>query len=152
MMPHFFTMSGDRNEDVRTSEAQNAANDRAFQLVSIALHSPHCVAGRGCMGRRVAWLEAHRTGLHQDRSQAGPVAVSYVKGVIEMVRASTKTPPEWEVQVTRDCGERFEIETHGPFRNFSQALTLANRFNAGRPANLIAEVNRTSENEESLQW
>jgi hypothetical protein len=69
-----------------------------------------------------------------------------------MVRATTKTPPEWEVQVTRDCGERFEIETHGPFRNFSAALRLANRLNAGQPDNMIAEVNPTSEQEESIQW
>jgi hypothetical protein len=54
--------------------------------------------------------------------------------------------------VTRDCGERFEIETHGPFRNFSAALRLANRLNAGQPDNMIAEVNPTSEQEESIQW
>lgn len=63
-----------------------------------------------------------------------------------------KTPPEWEVQVTRERNERLEIETLGPF-SLSHAQRTAKRLLADRnPAEICVEVNRIEDQQESLQW
>lgn len=68
-----------------------------------------------------------------------------------MVRL-TKTPPDWEVQVTRELGERLQIETLGPF-SLSHAQRTARRLLADRnPAEICVEINRVSEQQESIQW
>ena len=77
------------------------------------------------------------------------MAIPYVKG-LTMVRM--KTPPDWEVQVTREENERLEIETLGPF-DLPQAQQTARRLRASRnPAEICVEINRISEQQESLQW
>jgi hypothetical protein len=63
-----------------------------------------------------------------------------------------KTPPKWEVQVTREENERLEIETLGPF-SLSRAQQTARRLRASRnPAEIAVEINRIDEQQESLQW
>jgi glutathione peroxidase-family protein len=63
-----------------------------------------------------------------------------------------KAPPEWEVQVTREVGERLEIWTFGPFA-ISRAQQTAKRFRAIRnPAEIAVEVNRVEDQQEPLQW
>ena len=63
-----------------------------------------------------------------------------------------KTPPEWEVQVTRESGERLQIETLGPF-SLAHAQRTARRLKAHRnPAEVCVEVNRIEDQQESLQW
>jgi hypothetical protein len=63
-----------------------------------------------------------------------------------------KTPPEWEVQVTREENERLEIETLGPF-SLSRAQQTARRLRASRnPAETAIEINRIDDQQESLQW
>ena len=63
-----------------------------------------------------------------------------------------KTPPEWEVQVTREENERLLIETLGPF-DFTSAQRTAKRLLADRnPAEICVEINRVTDQQESLQW
>ena len=63
-----------------------------------------------------------------------------------------KTPPEWEVQVTREVGDGLEIETYGPLTNREAQLT-ARRLKAERPpATEVIEINRITEQQELLQW
>lgn len=63
-----------------------------------------------------------------------------------------KTPPEWEVQVTRAIDERLEIETLGPF-SYHRAQQTAKALRADRnPAESVVEINRIRDQEESIQW
>jgi hypothetical protein len=67
-----------------------------------------------------------------------------------MVRV--KTPPGWEVQVTREMDERLQIETLGPF-SLSRAQQTARRLMASRnPVEIAVEINRVEDQQESLQW
>lgn len=64
----------------------------------------------------------------------------------------TKAPPEWEVQVTRDVGGRLEIETFGPLP-FSRALVVARQQQGDREtADKCVELNRVTDQQESIQW
>ena len=63
-----------------------------------------------------------------------------------------KAPPAWEVQVTRELDERLEIETLGPF-SLSRAQQTARRLKSdSNPAEVCVEINRVSDQQESLTW